>query len=174
MTAKTIGDLVREFDDPPYTFQDFQREKLELEYKFLEAYEISPEDIDGYISNGTLPCHNPLVERWIDLMALKDRFSKDDPKPEKVNEPPPLPYPQWARDLLRPVIKRNPLPWKVEQDWTYEVLAANGTCVGKFQKPQQAVEMIRAAIQIDREDRRGREEVNKLYKEHGLDDLVEE
>lgn len=172
--AKTINEIMAEDDTPPYTFQDFQREKLELEYKFLEAYEITPDKIEECISDGTLPCHNALVERWIDLMEIKDRVSPDDPKPEKVAEPPAMPFPQWAKDLLRNVLKNNQLPWRVEQDWTWEVLTKDGTCVGKFQKSQQAVEMIRAAIQVDREDRRGREEVNKLYRENGLDDLVEE
>lgn len=86
--AKTINEIMAEDDAPPYTFQDFQREKLELEYKFLEAYEITPDKIDECISDGTLPCHNALVERWIDLMAIKDRVSPES-RPHKETAPKP-------------------------------------------------------------------------------------
>ena len=52
---------------------------------------------------------------------------------------------EWARELLYRQIMKHPLPWKVEQDWTWEVIAANGTCLAKFRFQHQAEEMVAAA-----------------------------
>lgn len=52
---------------------------------------------------------------------------------------------EWARELLYRQIKKHPLPWKVDQDWTWEVIAADGTCLAKFQTCSQAEEMVAAA-----------------------------
>jgi hypothetical protein len=102
MTAKTINELLQEFNDPEFTYQDFLREKMELEYKFLEAYEITPDKIDEAISDGTLPCHNALVERWTDLMAIKDRVSPEDPpKKEQGRKVPKVDIEQLGSELER-------------------------------------------------------------------------
>lgn len=43
-----------------------------------------------------------------------------------------------ANDLVRQVSLMNPLPWTIEQDWTWEVTAANGVIVAKCRTPGDA------------------------------------
>lgn len=33
--------------------------------------------------------------------------------------------------MVGPVLRAHSLPWRVEQDWTWEVLAADGACIAK-------------------------------------------
>lgn len=51
----------------------------------------------------------------------------------------------WARELLFRQLMKHPLPWTVDQDWTFEVLDSKGACIAKFQRSDQAEEMIAAA-----------------------------
>lgn len=52
---------------------------------------------------------------------------------------------EWARELLFRQIMKHPLPWRIDEDWTKEVIAADGACIAKFQTYAQAQEMIDAA-----------------------------
>lgn len=74
----------------------------------------------------------------------------------------PARMPKWTEELLSQVLYRYSLPWHVEQDWTWEVIAANGTCIAKFQKPSQAEEMIRAAEALKADLDKGREELKAM------------
>lgn len=53
--------------------------------------------------------------------------------------------------LLFQQILINPLPWRVERDWTYEVTASNGAIIAKCQTYEEAVEIIKTAEKIDKE-----------------------
>lgn len=70
MTAPTIDDLLAEFGTESFTLADFQRERAELELRFLAVHGTHAEDIDAAIRRGVLPCTDSLVEEWIDLWAL--------------------------------------------------------------------------------------------------------
>lgn len=39
---------------------------------------------------------------------------------------------QALRDLVHPLLREHPRPWRIEVDWTVEVIDALGRCVGKF------------------------------------------
>ena len=58
---------------------------------------------------------------------------------------------QMIRCLLFYQILNNPLPWKIERDWTYEVIAVNGQVIAKCQAHEQAMEIIRTAEKIKKE-----------------------
>jgi hypothetical protein len=34
-------------------------------------------------------------------------------------------------ERIRALVDRHPLPWTIDQDWTWEVIASDGTCVEK-------------------------------------------
>lgn len=38
-------------------------------------------------------------------------------------------------DVVREAVAKHPMPWKVEADWTWEVIDANGDIVAKFPLP---------------------------------------
>lgn len=40
------------------------------------------------------------------------------------------------RSVLDVQLQTHPLPWRIERDWAFEVIAADGTCVAKY--PTQA------------------------------------
>lgn len=40
-------------------------------------------------------------------------------------------YKQMARDMIHYAMMYHPLPWRIEEDWTSEVTAADGTIVCK-------------------------------------------
>lgn len=70
--AKTINELLEEFNDPPFTAEDFARERMELIAEFRLKYALNnDEQINEAIRTYRLPCCNDLVERWISLMAFK-------------------------------------------------------------------------------------------------------
>jgi hypothetical protein len=50
-----------------------------------------------------------------------------------------------SSDRLRLLVDRHPLPWALDQDWTWEVLASDGTCVGKFMTSGEAARFIALA-----------------------------
>jgi len=80
---------------------------------------------------------------------------------------------EWARELLWRQIMKNPLPWKVEQDWTWEVIAANGTCIAKFQKWSQAQEMVSAAEALQIYVTESKKQADEELKALGYDDLFD-
>lgn len=55
---------------------------------------------------------------------------------------------RWSPERLRALIVAHPLPWHVDQDWTFEVIAADGKCVGQFMLAADAEEFIREAVAI--------------------------
>lgn len=56
MTAPSIDDLLAEFGTEPFTLVDFNRERAELERRFLAVHGTHAEDIDVAIRRGLLPC----------------------------------------------------------------------------------------------------------------------
>lgn len=41
---------------------------------------------------------------------------------------------------------QHPLPWRIESDWTEEVIASDGYCIAKCETPEEAEAIIRAAV----------------------------
>lgn len=70
MTALRIDDLLAEFGTESFTLADYQRERADLERRFLSVHGTHAEDIDVAIRRGVLPCTDPLVEEWAELQAL--------------------------------------------------------------------------------------------------------
>jgi hypothetical protein len=70
VTAPSIDDLLAEFGTEPFTLADFQRERADLEQRFLAVHGTHAEDIDIAIRRGVLPCTDPLVEEWVALWSL--------------------------------------------------------------------------------------------------------
>lgn len=58
---------------------------------------------------------------------------------------------QMIRYLLSHQMLENPLPWRVERDWSFEVTASNGHIIAKCQKHEEAEEIIETAEKIDQE-----------------------
>jgi len=70
MDAPSIDDLLSEFGAEAFTLADYQRERANLEARFLAVHGTQREDIDVAIRRGLLPCADPIVERWVALQAL--------------------------------------------------------------------------------------------------------
>lgn len=70
MTTASIDDLLAEFGTEPFTLADYQRERADLEKRILVKHGTHAEDIDVAIRRGVLLCTDPLVEEWVELMAL--------------------------------------------------------------------------------------------------------
>ena len=49
------------------------------------------------------------------------------------------------RCMLTHAVITHPLPWRIEQDWTWEVIAANGATVAKCQTPAEAQAIVSLA-----------------------------
>jgi hypothetical protein len=77
--------------------------------------------------------------------------------------------PAWADQLLRALLARHPLPWTIDQDWTWEVIAADGTCIAKFQKHDEAYDMVRYAEEFKAEDDRGYAIMKEFLLANGID-----
>ncbi len=77
--------------------------------------------------------------------------------------------PELARHLVRPLIARHPLPWRVDFDWTVEVYDAKDQLVIKLMSAGQAQELITFAADLAAYDARGAIEVKKLLAEAGID-----
>lgn len=80
MSGKTINELLEEFNDPPFTAEDYKRELAEVNAGFLAAG-VQLEDIEPLIRNhdyihdgGTI---DTLAERWISLMAFKPYIDEE-------------------------------------------------------------------------------------------------
>ena len=58
---------------------------------------------------------------------------------------------KMIRYLLFHQMLNNPLPWRVERDWAYEVTASNGAIVAKCQTHEEAEEIIQMAEKINKE-----------------------
>lgn len=49
---------------------------------------------------------------------------------------------QLLRGVIDELLREHPLPWTVDQDWAYEVIARDGALIAKFQKARQAQELV--------------------------------
>ncbi|HEX5774562.1 MAG TPA: hypothetical protein VFY28_01200 [Candidatus Paceibacterota bacterium] len=67
--------------------------------------------------------------------------------------------------LIRPLLKAHPLPWKVEHDWTKEVHDADSAIVMKFMLPAHAALFISLAEEIAQEDEDWERKLGKLCPE---------
>lgn len=71
------------------------------------------------------------------------------------------------RQLVHGMLREHPLPWRVERDWTYEVLDPRGlgaaSEVMKCHTASQAMALIALAEEVDRDHRRGAAEVDEMF-----------
>ena len=58
---------------------------------------------------------------------------------------------QMVRYLLFHQILNNPLPWRVERDWSYEVIASNGCIIAKCKSHDEATEIVETAEKLRQE-----------------------
>lgn len=60
-------------------------------------------------------------------------------------------------DIVRRIISFqiicHPLPWEVEEDWTFEVKAKDGTVIVKTPTRSEADRVIEIAVEVDRQMR---------------------
>ena len=78
--------------------------------------------------------------------------------------------PDLARHLVRPLIAKHPLPWRLDFDWTVEVYDAKDQLVIKLMTGVQAQELIEFANDLAAYDARGEAEVKKLLADAGIED----
>lgn len=78
--------------------------------------------------------------------------------------------PDLARHLVRPLIAKHPLPWRIDYDWTVEVYDANGGIVMKLMNDAQAQELLAFATELASYDAQGDVEVKKLLADAGIED----
>lgn len=76
--------------------------------------------------------------------------------------------PELARHLVRPLIAKHPLPWRWEQDWTFEVLDAKNEIVVKLMTAAHAEELIAFADDLAAYDAKGAEEAKRLLSDAGI------
>src|SRR5260221_707216 len=80
----------------------------------------------------------------------------------------------WAKELLFRQLMKHPLPWKIDQDWTYEVIDAKNNCIAKFQSCHQAEEMIAAAEALQVYLIESKREADEHLRKMGYADLFAE
>lgn len=78
--------------------------------------------------------------------------------------------PDLARHLVRPLIAKHPLPWRLDYDWTVEIYDAKGGLVMKLMNDTQAQELLAFAIELAAYDAQGEAEVKKLFADAGIED----
>ena len=78
--------------------------------------------------------------------------------------------PELARHLVRPLIAKHPLPWRLDYDWTVEVYDAKEGLVMKLMNDTQAQELLAFVIELAAYDARGEIEVKKLLGDAGIED----
>jgi hypothetical protein len=59
-----------------------------------------------------------------------------------------------ARWLVRPMLSKHPLPWRIEQDWILEVTDANHKIVIKLPDHVSAVELIAFAEDLEADEQK--------------------
>jgi hypothetical protein len=89
-------------------------------------------------------------------------------KPEDLN------MSAWAKELLFRQMMKHPLPWKVEQDWTWEVIAADGACIAKFQTWSDAQVMVSAAEALQVYLVESKREADDHMRKLGYADLIDD
>ncbi len=82
------------------------------------------------------------------------------------NERPPESY---IDVLVRALITRHPLPWCIEQDWTFEVMDANNRCFLKMRTYAAASELIDHADRLAAEDKKADEETTEFLRKEGIE-----
>jgi len=78
--------------------------------------------------------------------------------------------PELARHLVRPLIAKHPLPWRLDYDWTVEVYDAKEGLVMKLMNDTQAQELLAFVTELAAYDARGEIEVKKLLGDAGIED----
>jgi hypothetical protein len=78
--------------------------------------------------------------------------------------------PDLARHLVRPLIAKHPLPWRLEYDWTIEVYDTKGGLVMKLMNDAQAQELLAFATELAAYDAQGDAEMKKLLADAGIED----
>lgn len=78
--------------------------------------------------------------------------------------------PELARHLVRPLITKHPLPWRLDYDWTVEVYDTSDRLVIKLINAAQAQELITFANELAAYDARGDAEVRRLLEDAGIGD----
>lgn len=78
--------------------------------------------------------------------------------------------PELARHLVRPLITKHPLPWRLDYDWTVEVYDTSDRLVIKLINAAQAQELITFANELAAYDARGAAEVRRLLEDAGIGD----
>ena len=51
-------------------------------------------------------------------------------------------------DKVLAAMRKHPLPWRIDRDWTWEVIASDGHTVAKCMRPEQARAVVAQAEQI--------------------------
>ena len=51
-------------------------------------------------------------------------------------------YRNLVKNLLMPLVTKHPGPWVIDQDWTLEVVAADGATVASHLTPDEAVAVV--------------------------------
>jgi hypothetical protein len=65
------------------------------------------------------------------------------------------------RYFVRQAIDQHPLPWRVDRDWTYELIDRDGELVVKCQTPEDAYGLIELAFQLNAESKTFAETLEK-------------
>lgn len=80
--------------------------------------------------------------------------------------------PDLARHLVRPLLAKHPLPWRVDFDWSIELYDAKDRIVITFPRTRGdlAQELIDFAIELAAYDAQGEIEVKKLFADAGIED----
>lgn len=63
----------------------------------------------------------------------------------------------------------HPLPWRIDYDWTVEVIDAKGNCVMKLMNDAEAKAFITFAEALAQENADAQAEVDQLLKEHNIE-----
>jgi hypothetical protein len=80
----------------------------------------------------------------------------------------------WAKELLFRQLMKHPLPWTIDQDWTWEVLDSKGNCIAKFQTHGDAQAMIDAANALQIYMVESKREADDHLRKLGYDDLIDD
>jgi len=78
---------------------------------------------------------------------------------------PDLPH-DVQRTLVLDLIYKHPLPWRIDHDWTVEVLDAKDRVVAKLKTDADAMALIHFADQCATEMAQGAREVEELMKDN--------
>ena len=77
--------------------------------------------------------------------------------------------PELARHLVRPLLARHPLPWRCDQDWTFEVTDASDAVVIKLPSGVLADELIAFAVELSAYDADGKKKADDVLRAHGIE-----